>query len=157
MRVKQTHITSHLCVLRLRSTIRLGHTIRSVATGTQWNRPIKPRIVFEFLFSRRTETDRIRALSRDQKADGMKSTPVCMPHRSGGDNAMKVRRRSTCRNSFRDIFLHDPFAHHLRHALRFQVLPKKRARARAHTHTHTYTHTHTHTRCGERQRQRERI
>ena len=41
-------------------------------------------------------------------AYGMKSTPTCMPHHSGGDNATKVLRRSTCRNSFRDIFLHDP-------------------------------------------------
>ena len=41
-----------------------------------------------------------------------------MPHHSGGDNATKVRRRSTCKNSFRDIFLHDPFAHHLKHAFR---------------------------------------
>ena len=54
----------------------------------------------------------------------MKSTPICMPHHSGGDNATKVRRRKTCRNSFRDIFLHDPFAHHLEHALKFQVIPK---------------------------------
>ena len=54
----------------------------------------------------------------------MTSTPICMPHHSEGDNATKVRRRSTCRNSFRDIFLHDPFAHHLKHAFRFQVLPK---------------------------------
>ena len=46
-----------------------------------------------------------------------------MPHHSGGDNATKVRCRSTCRNSFRDIFLYDPFAH-LKHALRFHVLPK---------------------------------
>ena len=54
----------------------------------------------------------------------MKNTPICMPHHRGGDNATKVRRRSTCRNSFCDIFLHDPFAHHLKHALRFQELPK---------------------------------
>ena len=93
--------------------------------GTQWSRPMKPRIVFEFLLSRRTETDRIKAFSKDQKADGTKSMHIYMPHHSGGDNATKVRRRSTCRNSFRDIFLHDPFAHHLKHALRFQVLPNK--------------------------------
>ena len=54
----------------------------------------------------------------------MKSTPVCMPHHSGGDNVTKRRHRITCRNSFRDIFLHDPFAHYLKHTLRFQVLPK---------------------------------
>ena len=125
MRVKQSHITSHFYVLRLRSTIRLRHTIRSVATGTQWSRPMKSRIVFEFLFNRRTEIDRIRAFSHDQKADGMKSTPICLPHYSGGDNATKVRRRITCRNSFCDIFLHDPFAHHLKHALRLQVLQNK--------------------------------
>ena len=49
-------ITRHLCFLRPRSTIRLSHTTRSVATRTQWNKPMKPSIVFEFLFSRRTET-----------------------------------------------------------------------------------------------------
>ena len=63
MWVKQSHITGHLCVLRLRSTVRLSHTIRSVTTGTQWSRPMKPRIVFEFLFSRTTDTDRVRAFS----------------------------------------------------------------------------------------------
>ena len=108
MLVKQFHITSHLWVVRFRSTIRFSRTSRSVATRTQWSRPMKPRTVFEFLLSRRTETDRNRVFSLDQKADGMKSTPVCMPHYSGGDNATKVRRRNTCRNSFRDIFLHDP-------------------------------------------------
>ena len=59
-----------------------------------------------------------------QKADGTKSMHICMPHHSGNDNATMVQRRSTCRNSFRDIFQHDPFAHHLNHALRLQVLPK---------------------------------
>ena len=52
-----------------------------------------------------------------------------MLHHSGGDNATKVRRRNTCRNSFRDIFLYDPFAHHLKQLLIFLVLPKN-------THTH---------------------
>ena len=85
---------------------------------------MKPRVVFEFLCSRRTETDRVRAFSQDQKADGIKSTPIYMPHHSGGDNTTKVRRWSACRNSFRDIFLYDPFAHNLKHTLRFQVLPK---------------------------------
>ena len=47
---------------------------------------------------------------------------MCMPHHSGGGNATKVRRRSTCRNSLRDIFLHDPFLHHLKHAYGFLVL-----------------------------------
>ena len=47
-----------------------------------------------------------------------------MPHHRGGDNATKVRRRSSRRNSFCDIFLHDPFAHHLKQAFRFQVLSK---------------------------------
>ena len=85
---------------------------------------MKMPIVFEFLLSRTIETDTIRAFSKDQKADGTKSMHICMSHHSGGDNATKVRRRSTCRNSFRDIFLHDPFAHHLKHAYRFQVLLK---------------------------------
>ena len=39
-------------------------------------------------------------------------------------NAMKVRHRSTCRNSFRDIFLHDSFARRLNHVCGFQVLLK---------------------------------
>ena len=52
-------ITGQLCVLRPRSTIRLSHTIRSVATGAQWSRPIKLPIVFEFLLSRTIETDSI--------------------------------------------------------------------------------------------------
>ena len=86
---------------------------------------MKSRIVFEFLLSRRTETYRIRAFSWDQKANSTKSMHICMPHYSGGDNATKVRRRSTCRNSFRDVFLHDLFAHHLKHALRFLVLLKR--------------------------------
>ena len=117
-------ITSQLCVLRPRSTIRLSHTIRSVVTGAQWSRTMKLPIVTEFLPSRTIETDRIKAFSKDQKADGTKSMHICMPHHSGGANATKVRRRSTCRNSFRDIFLHDPFAHHLKHAYGFQVLLK---------------------------------
>ena len=115
-------ITRHLCVLRPRSTIRLSHTIRSVATVAQWSRPTKLPIVFEFRLSRTIETDRIRAFSWDQKADGTKRMHMCMPHHSGGGNATKVRRRSTCRNSLRDIFLHDPFLHHLRHAYGFLVL-----------------------------------
>ena len=39
-------------------------------------------------------------------------------------NATRVRRRNTCRNSFLDMFLHDPFAHHRNHAYGFQVLQK---------------------------------
>ena len=57
MRVQQSHWTSHLWVLRPRSTIRFSPTIRSVATGTQWSRPKKLRIVYAFLLSRRTEID----------------------------------------------------------------------------------------------------
>ena len=86
---------------------------------------MKMPIVFEFLLSRTIETDTIRAFSKDQKADGTKSSiHIYMPHHIGGDNATKVRRRSTCRNSFRDIFLHDPCAHHPKHAYEFQVLLK---------------------------------
>ena len=55
--VKQSHITSHLWVLKPRSTIRLSPTIRSVATETQWSRPMKVRIVYEFPRRRTTETD----------------------------------------------------------------------------------------------------
>ena len=39
-------------------------------------------------------------------------------------NATKVWCQNTFRNSFRSIFLHDPFAHHLKYALRFQLLRK---------------------------------
>ena len=55
MWVKQSDITSHLWVLRPRSTIKLSPTIRSVATETQWSRLIKLRY-YEFLLSRMTET-----------------------------------------------------------------------------------------------------
>ena len=86
---------------------------------------MKLPIVTEFLPSRTIETDRIKAFSKDQKADGTKSSiHIYMPHRIGGDNATKVRRRSTCRNSFRDKLLHDSFAHHLKNAYGFQVLMK---------------------------------
>ena len=36
-------------VLRPRSTVGLSRTIRSVAAGTQWSRPLKSLIVYEFL------------------------------------------------------------------------------------------------------------
>ena len=127
MWVKQRCITSHLWVLRPRSTIRLSPTIRSVATETQWSRSMKLRIVYEFLLCRTTETDSGSGPSAKAKRPvvGKAHTcKICMPHHSGGDNATKVWRWSTCRNSFCDIFLHDPFAHHFKHALRFQVLPK---------------------------------
>ena len=39
-------------------------------------------------------------------------------------NATRVRRRNTCRNSFPDTFMHDPFYHHRNHAYWFQVLLK---------------------------------
>ena len=39
-------------------TIRLSRTIEPVATGTQWSGPVKLRIVYEFLASRTTESDR---------------------------------------------------------------------------------------------------
>ena len=58
--------------------------------------------------------------SRKKKKKKKKKKQTCPSHA----NAMKVRHRSTCRNSFRDIFLHDPFAHHLKHAYGFQVLLK---------------------------------
>ena len=48
--------TSHLCVLRLRSTVRLSQTIRSVATGTQWSIPMKLPIVCELLLIRTGQT-----------------------------------------------------------------------------------------------------
>ena len=43
-------------------------------------------------------------------------------------NATRVRRRNACRNSFPDIFLHDPFAHHRNPAYGFQVLLKNTAK-----------------------------
>ena len=42
--------------LRPQSTMRFSRTIRSVATGTQWSGPMKWRIVYEFLPSRRAES-----------------------------------------------------------------------------------------------------
>ena len=36
----------------------------------------------------------------------------------------EVLRRNTCRNSFPDTFMHDPFSHHRNHAYWFQVLLK---------------------------------
>ena len=43
--------------LSSKTPIRLSPTIRSVATETQWSRPMKVRIVYEFPRRRTTETD----------------------------------------------------------------------------------------------------
>ena len=81
---------------------------------------MKMPIIFVLLLSRTH-----RAFSWDQKADGTKRMHKCLKRHNGGDNVTKVRRRSTSRNSFRDLFLQDPFAHLLKHAYGFQVLLKK--------------------------------
>ena len=88
MWVKQSDITSHLWVLRPRSTIKLSPTIRSVATETQWSRPLNLRIVYEFLLGRTTETDGESGPSVQAKRPvvGKAHTYICMPHNSGGDN-----------------------------------------------------------------------
>ena len=44
-------------------------------------------------------------------------------------NATRVRRQNTCRNSFPDTFMHDPFSHHRNHAYWFQVLLKNSLKA----------------------------
>ena len=44
-------------------------------------------------------------------------------------NTTRVRRRNTCRNSFPDTFMHDPFSHHRNHAYWFQVLLKNTLKA----------------------------
>ena len=87
MWVKQSHIKSHLWVLKPRFTVRLSPTIRSGATETQWGKPTKLHIVYKFLLCRTTETDSGSRPSAKAKRSVVWKTYTCIcMHQSGGDN-----------------------------------------------------------------------